>query len=365
MNFPGYYTDGLTAQRHAVSVQPARNALHLQRADGLPLEPWPYRGLSVAEEVHGHGPVRLRHRERGEALLTLEDAAILARIATLGGPRLQGGFWTRPSLRVGFAAVAVLALVLALAYWQGPRLFAPLARLVPAAWEERLGESVVDSMADGAAACSGAAGAAALSRLTDRLSTALHAHLGPEGTLPYPIQVQVLPGSTLNAFAAPGGRIVLLEGLLDFAQTPEEVAGVLAHEMAHVVRRHPMQGVLRAAGLSLLVGTLLGDASKVESAAGTFAQWLVLTSYTREDELDADRMAVAVLNAADIDARGLAGFFERVASRRGGEEGGLSDLLSTHPIFEDRIAVVRQQATGTGKALTTRQWKALRTICEG
>lgn len=365
MQYRGYYTDGFTAQRHDVIVQPGRAALHLHREMGGALDEWPYGGLYLSEPVHGQGPARLRHRGRGEAMLTVTDTRLLDRIAELGGPRLRGGFWSRPTLYVGLSAVVLLAVVVGAAYLLAPRLLAPLARLVPADWEVALGEQVVDSMAHGNPPCSGPAGVAALHRLSERLTQAMGPALGPEGKLPYPIQVQVIPSGTINAFAAPGGRIVLLRGLIDFAQSPDEVAGVLAHEMAHVAHRHPMQGLIRVAGTTLVLQALLGDRSSVESAAGRFAQWMVLTSYTREDELSADRSAVKLLNAADIEGRGLASFLARVESRRAEKGNALPSMLSTHPVFQDRISLVQSTAKGHGTALTPRQWKALQTVCEG
>lgn len=354
-----YYTDGHTAERHEVAVQAGRNALHLTRADaeraGERLDEWPYPGLYTAEEVYGEAPVRLRHRARGEATLTLASPALLDEIRRLGGPGLRGRSWLRPSLTLA-AVAGVLALgVIAAGLWGLPRLLAPLAHVVPASWEQALGERVVERLTAERPACTGEAGQAALTALTARLTKALGDEDGP----PYPLHVRVLPDAAVNAFAAPGGHVLLLNGLLEEAEGPAVVAGVLAHEIAHAARRDPLQGLIRAAGTSLLVSALVGDRAALDAAAARFAQMLVLFSYSREAELAADRLAVRMLNRADISAAGLADFLRRLQARGA----AVPALLSTHPVTAERIALIEAEATGGGDALTPAQWEALRTIC--
>ena len=356
MRQAGFYTDGRSAQRQEVQVQAGRTALQLYRPQGERLDEWPYAGLYLAEEVYGDGPVRLRHRGRGEGTLTLPNAELLGRIAAAGGPRLHGRSWLRPTLALGTGAgVLALALLGALLWW-APAALAPLARLVPADWERALGDRVVAGFATDAPFCESEAGTAALAALTARLAGGAR--------LPYPVQVHVVPDGTVNAFATPGGHVLLLEGLLDAAETPEEVAGVLAHELAHAARRHPMQGLIRASGTRLLLGALLGDAGTLDAAASRFAHLLVLVSYTRQDELEADRVAVGLLNAADIRGDGLAAFLRRMEEKNAGAAGAVPALLSTHPARAERIALIEREARGQGAALAPAQWEALRTICE-
>jgi len=354
MRYTGSYTDGRTAARQEVLIEPGRTALRLYRPDGSLLDEWPFTGLLAAEEVYGDGPARLRHRAHGEATLSLPTAALLRQLAAQGGPRLGGHPWLHPTLGTAVVALVLASLLLAAVAWGLPRLLAPLAAWVPASWSEVLGERVETQLAAVHPVCSGAAGQRALDALAQRLAS--HA------TLAVPLRVRVLRDDGVNAFALPGGRIVVLRGLLREAHDPDAVAGVLAHEIAHEVYRHPLQGLIRSAGTRLLLGALVGSHSSMESIAGRFAQSLVLFSYSRADEAAADALGVRLLNAADIRGQPLAALLERLSALHGKDRAPA--LLSTHPLTAERIAAIRAEAHGKGPALDPAQWRALRHICE-
>ena len=363
MRYPAHYTDGRTAQRHEVDVLPGREALSIYGREGALLAQWPYAGLYAAEEVYGaDGPVRLRHRKRGEATLALAGPALLREIEALGGRRLRGHGWLRPGWVVAALALGLVALtLLAGALWL-PRLLAPLAQWVPARWEQALGERIVSQLAGEYPLCAVPAGREALSALSGRLAA--------RTALPYPLRVHVLRSDGVNAFALPGGQIVVLQGLLQATHTPEELAGVLAHEIGHVERHHPMRGLIRAAGVALLAQALTGGAAGLDAAAARFGQTLVLTSYTRADESEADRFAVGLLRGAGMDATGLAQFLRRIAAQEP-RPGALPALLATHPLSAERSAEIEAAARAAGAeggpaphpALLPEQWQALRRIC--
>ncbi len=241
--YRAHYTDGRTADRHAVRVQPGQTALTLFDDTGAQIAVWPYAGLRLIEEVYGDRPGRLRHAEHGEAVLTVAHPRLLAELEQRAGRRLRGHALLRPSLKLAGVALVLLAAVVAGAFWAVPRLAAPAAHWVPVSWETALGEQVVANLAASRRACRAPAGRAALAGLAERLVQPMR--------LPYGINVQVLDDPAVNALAAPGGQVLLFRGLLQAAESPDEVAGVLAHELAHVQERHPMRGVLRALGLSL------------------------------------------------------------------------------------------------------------------
>ena len=144
-----------------------------------------------------------------------------------------------------------------------PVLATRLTPLVPISVEQKLGNAVdsqiratLDTKHLGAgfvcgAGANGAAGRAALDKLVGQLKAA--------AALPYPLRVDVVRRADFNAFALPGGHIYAFQGLIDRAQTPDEVAGVLAHEIGHVAHRDGTRTVLQAAGLSFLFGMMLGD----------------------------------------------------------------------------------------------------------
>jgi Zn-dependent protease with chaperone function len=355
VEFAAYLTDGLTAERRRVRVNVDTRRLQILDADGNQLDNWPMDGLRLAEEVYRGQPVRLLHRDRGDIRLIVDDPSILS---TLGRylPRFGRRDFTTHSTtaRVVFwgVTVAILATVLIAGV---PRLAGPLARAVPPEWEEKFGDSIAESITSGRQGCRDADGEKALDGLVQRLAAGQR--------VPYPFKVRVSSDSRVNAFAAPGGRIVLLNGLIKSAQSPEEVAGVLAHEMAHVVKRHPLEGLIRALGLRFVIGMLIGDASGMLSGLAGVGEHLLLLSYSRDKEAEADRLGVEMLNRAGIRADGLATFFKRLQDEKTGDLPTELSFLSSHPLHEERIHAISVLAKADGAAMIGKEWEALKNIC--
>ena len=143
----------------------------------------------------------------------------------------------------------------------------------------------------------------------------------------------------LNAFAAPGGIIVVHAGLIRAASSPEELAGVLAHEVAHSELRHGLRALLKSMGLKLIVAALLSGGAE-EYLASSAAKYTEL-KFSRDNEREADREAVARLRAARIDARPMLSMFEKLAASAAQQGGAPPEFISTHPDLDERIASLR------------------------
>lgn len=347
--------DGKTSHRQPVEVWPSARELEIHGPDGAMMGRWSYQGLKLVDEPRQGEPLRFRHAEMGEALLTVDSHEILDSIERSVGFEFRAKSALLPSRRLFFSSLAVLAVLGLLLWWGFPWLAGPLVNLIPFAWEEELGETVVNSMRDGKAFCANSEGAAALESMAGRLIAAADA--------PFPLIVRVVPNEMVNAFAAPGGQVVLFSGLIEKAQSPEEVAGVLAHEIAHATERHPMQSLLRVVGVSLLFGLVMGDSSTLGSIAAEGAELLLVLSYSRDTEREADRIGMDLLNKADIRGNGLLDFFARLQDDST-EEDLLPVLFASHPMHAERVARLKQLATGTQPALSPQQWQALRNICQ-
>jgi predicted Zn-dependent protease len=154
-------------------------------------------------------------------------------------------------------------------------------------------------------------------------------------------KLSVVKDDTVNAFALPGGYIFVHTGLLSFARTDGEIAGVLAHEIAHIDRRHSMQAVGRAVGLSLLLELVINnkdnDAKEQIRKIGGIALNLAQLGYSRENEYEADRFAVTFMTQAGFQKRDLANFFRRLEAKSGGSGPDFLQFLSTHPPTSERI----------------------------
>ena len=172
-------------------------------------------------------------------------------------------------------------------------------------------------------------------------------------------KLHIVNAKTVNAFAAPGGNIVIFKGLIDAAQSPDEVAGVLAHEMGHIIENHPVEFAVRQLGFKLLTTLLIGR----DGTALGIGQQLITLNYSRDAEREADAIAVERLRAANLRTDGLAKFLERLADK----ESNLPEIfkyLSTHPASSDRASSVRQNPSGARPAMTETIWQALKNICD-
>jgi Zn-dependent protease with chaperone function len=150
-----------------------------------------------------------------------------------------------------------------------------------------------------------------------------------------PLRFYVADRPEINAFAAPGGVVVVYTGLLRAADSPEEVAGVLAHEIGHVELRHGLRQLVKVAGLRVMFSAVLGD-------YGGLADWgaqLTQLKFSRDAESQADVRAVLRLNEASIDPQGLLRFLTKLEKTEGAAAGVLT-LLSTHPPTRERLAAL-------------------------
>lgn len=172
------------------------------------------------------------------------------------------------------------------------------------------------------------------------------------GETPYEFRLIVIDDVTVNAFALPGGQLALHTGLIEQAATADEIAGVLAHEMAHVTERHSLRQLISTIGLFALVQAAFGDVSGILVAAAEGGADLLVLRFSREAEADADERGVAFLRLAGIDPAGMAAFFDKLKQQEGAA-GAIPAFLSTHPATDERAARLRAllQAEGTGKTL--------------
>jgi predicted Zn-dependent protease len=207
-------------------------------------------------------------------------------------------------------------------------------------------------MSAGKKVCETPAGRAALDKLVERLSSVAQGR--------QPFRVVVVDWSLVNAFAAPGDQIVLTRGLIAKAGSPDEVAGVLAHEMGHGLELHPETGIVRALGLSAAIELMSGGSSGTLANIGVV---LAQISYTRAAEREADAHALRLLKAASISQQGIIDFFTRVEKTERGDALQY-EILRTHPQLGERRKLAETSARyPSTPALSATEWQALKAIC--
>ncbi|MDD7910505.1 M48 family metallopeptidase [Pseudovibrio exalbescens] len=301
----------------------------------------------------GHGGVHVsfsEHLKRGEISVVAESTRqSLERGFGKQVQSLEGNTnWSYVGL--GFGAVAFTAAVLIFVL---PLLAGKLVGMLPLWVEEEVAQHVEETFKGTSVHCTSPLGDAGLNRLVARLSH--------DEDLPFPLKVQVLKSPIANAYALPGGRIFILSGIFEEVKNPEALAGVLAHEMGHIKNRDSMKSIVNAAGVGIVVSVFLGDLTG-GSLAAVVSQNLLNQKYSRDIEREADQYAINLLNRKKIPADGLLAFLSSM------EEDTEFELLSSHPVTQERLALLQDQGiigTKSNRRLIARaQWGALRTICD-
>lgn len=151
----------------------------------------------------------------------------------------------------------------------------------------------------------------------------------------------VVDSREVNAFALPGGIIYVNRGLIERAARLDEFAGALAHEIGHVVRRHSVEQMKKAKGANVAVAltctlTRICDNNVAQTAIQVGGAAL-FAKYSREDEADADSVAVDIVIAAGIDPQGIPALFERLLAERRSSPLAIEAFFASHPLEEDRI----------------------------
>lgn len=172
---------------------------------------------------------------------------------------------------------------------------------------------------------------------------------------PAKIKVHIIRNGEVNAFALPDNNMVIYSGLIDYAKSPEEVAGVVAHEIGHMEKNHVMKKLLKEVGLAMLFTMAGGDAS-FEIMKET-ARLLSSSAFDRDQEREADQFATEAMAKASIDPEHLANFLFRVSKTVDLPEA--FDWVNTHPNGGDRASDIldqRKKLTYETKPILNTSW---------
>ncbi len=225
---------------------------------------------------------------------------------------------------------------------------APLAHVIPWSWEKRLGNAVQLDL-NGKDCRYNSQAEALLQRLVSRLYP-----IDP-GDKDFSIEVKMVKSPVVNAYASLGGKIMLNSGLVSKAESPEEIAGVLAHEIEHVHHRHIMEGALvhlfTAEGINVIFGS--------GTSASSFAKYFLNMDFTRSQETQADEEGLRRLQKAHVDNQGFRRFFERME-----KEESSSVFLSDHPSSRSRAEMTEKFKNQDPQPIMTEaEWKVLKSYC--
>lgn len=357
---PAVWYDGVSALRHEGEVRwepPGRLVL---TKNGLPAEEIPLADLQFGEALPDRQVFRRSSLPDFRLRLPHDLPPGLAKHLPA---KVTYGKWIdrfglgRAAVVLGVASAAMVALFMTAPQWLGP--------MIPLSWERRIGDAMVGDL--GNRLCATPESDAALAKLIRAID--------PDGG---DLRIGIANIDMVNAVALPGGQMLLFDGIVKQAETPEELAGVLAHEIGHVRERHVMSSMLRQFGLTILL-------SGANSGVGNSAFGLASMGYTRQAEREADATGRRLLARADISPLGAAGFFERMAVEGGDLVGGtagrqgtardktddtlerMTGWLASHPSARQRAGEYRAAAKPRHvyrQVLSPQEFAALKRACK-
>lgn len=303
----------------------------------------PMRGLKVELGGASNRLLFVSHPQVPEWRLSTRDRRLLHELGVRGEmdlveqvKRIRSKRWFQHGVVWGVVTTLLLLPVLLWAF-RAPLVNAAVNAL-PVAAEKKIGSVVFAQLTGAERVLDSVKIQKAVDQLTAPLLTAMT-------DTPYTFKIVVVADSVPNAFALPGGFVVIHSGLIVQADTAEEVLGVLGHEIAHVTQRHGLKNMVNAVGLVLVVQTLFGDVSSLVAIAAEKGSFLLQQQYSRDAEREADTLGVRYLADAGIDPEGLINFLTKVKALQDDREAGPYEKgmawLQTHPAPSERIASLK------------------------
>jgi len=196
-----------------------------------------------------------------------------------------------------------------------------VAELIPYEWEKKIGSFAFENYQTGKAVIDNSQVNSAMDMIVQRIDEFDGSDISYE--------LIVIDADMVNAFAFPGGYIVVTSGLINSAEQAEEVAAVLSHEITHVLERHGMRKLVRQAGLGILIGIVFGDVSALSQLMELSSQ-LDNLSFDRSQEEHADDGGIKIMQAAGISPQHLASFFKKI-KQLDSASGDIPEIFRTHP----------------------------------
>ncbi len=334
-----------------VEISPDGLTLHV--TDQAPVDrPVPFSLLSVEAGGFDHDQLVVKWEQGGVGrTLYIKEASVIASFRRAAPPELATQMErtahavrrTRSTRRAVLLAAAGTVLAVALGAWLGMDALVEVAvSRIPPEWEKQLGQMVLQDALAGQTVVTEGPVVEAVQAITTRLTDQI-----PNS--PYQFTVTVVRSPAVNAFALPGGYVVVFTGLIKEASSPEEVAGVLGHEINHVLQRHGMERIVKTLGIVAVAAIVLGDQQGLIGLAKELGVEMITLKFNRDQETEADTTGLRLLHKAKVDPAGMIVFFERLAKSE--KDMQRVELLSTHPMSAARAARLKAELVALPKFL--------------
>jgi len=343
----GLFNPDLPKGRVSGNLQVLDNGVHFLCKDNKIQLQLPLDQLHIRRGGTNNRLLFLSHPAKPDHTLYTPEHGILKETIFLGNPhtakQLQSIKKSKTAGKAVFLGIlgAIILFFVGMFAARGP-IAHFIAKKLPPEFEEKIGQSAYSQISLDA------------KLVTDpEIQTQLHELVAPLlGVLPndrYEFKFHIFDNPDLNAFAMLGGYVVINSGLLMEVSKPEQVLGVLAHEIAHVTEQHSVRNIMETAGLFLVVQTFFGDMTGLAALVTEGGAQLLQKSFSREFEEDADDVGLQYLADANIDPEGLVELLQILLDEQNktiyGKAMNQMAWLSTHPTTENRIADLREKIT--------------------
>lgn len=351
-----YFFDGQTPVKRPVGISFGDDTLTIHPLDGGEPVVCPYALTRRIQPFSPSEHLALRPNDTSGARLVLADPDLITAFKRHAPEIVNPPVLSRSRIRRWTAIGATMAAALLVFFVVIPAASGLFSALVPDSMKRSVGAATVKQVFEPLGLCTAREGLGVLERLTDDLANRIG--------LDADVAIHVAKVPIVNAFALPGRHLIFTSKLIEKAGSSAELAAVVAHELGHAKLGHPTEAYFRRGLISAVTDAIFGGGFGTGGMESVAALAITL-GYSRENETQADEIAIEALNDAGITAQGMADFFARSSEASGGPLNLLSkiDWLSTHPSDDERRRRALERGTGRNQALSSEDWRALKKIC--
>ena len=336
----GIYFDGKSSKPHAVTIAFTANAVQFSSTDSNQFPPirqtWMVSSLEDID-FSGNAKIQLQYGDFPYESLVIEGIedvqAFRTQYPEIGRKNIYRSVLSGNIYRViAVSAALIIGVTLLYFFVLGPAIARKVVDLVPIKQEIQLGEEMTEQLF------------ATMDFNTEK-SEQLNQFFDELGyQSDYPIELYVEDSDVMNAFAVPGGKIVVYQGIIDKMESWEELAGLLGHELAHVEERHSLKQMSENLSAYIAISALTSDISGLFGILIENSFKLKELSNSRDDETEADEEGLKYMIDNNINPKGMVDLFRRFQGEWEEKAKAVTDVLSTHLATADRIAYLQENA---------------------
>ncbi|MCH7926710.1 MAG: M48 family metallopeptidase [Candidatus Dadabacteria bacterium] len=358
----GFYFDGINPIKHEVNVTITRDGLKIQKLKVDTYFWWDLSEINQSNDIYADKEVKLEKGDDIPEILIIKDVSFIKSLKQIS-PDFQTKFQISASRSkwlkmIVYLSIASIIIITVFYKWLFPSFAELIAQNIPVSWEVKLGQNYKKYFVSQFKECE-------KKELKDKIELINDQLVETIPNTDYKYNITILDFDMVNAFALPGGEIIIFRGLIEKSKRPEELAGVMAHEIQHIEQRHMTKILIKDKSLDILISFMTGDSSGAGTALMA-AKTLGSLAYRRSEESSADTEGLKMLVDARIDPNGLIDFFETLKK----EYGNMPDIfkyISTHPDTGDRIEkldnIIKGYSFKPEKLLPDVNWEETKMLC--